>query len=44
MDGRFVKRMFKRIEINAEGLELGWIEDLIQGMDHFRFDGYLKNV
>jgi hypothetical protein len=23
MDGRFVKRMFKRIEINAEGLELG---------------------
>jgi hypothetical protein len=44
MDGRFVKdRDLNALEINAE-VRWNWDDelDLIQGMDHFRFDGYLK--
>jgi hypothetical protein len=44
MDGRFVKdRDLNALEINAE-VSWNWDDelDLIQGMDHFRFDGYLK--
>jgi hypothetical protein len=46
MDGRFVKdRDLNALEINAE-VRWNWDDelDLIQGMDHFRFDGYLKNA
>jgi hypothetical protein len=44
IDGKFVKdRNLNTLEINAE-VRWNWEEelDIIQGMDHFRFDGYLK--